>query len=323
MPSSAEPRFLAGPVTVTVPATSANLGPGFDSLGLALSLRDTLVAEVLDDTGAEVTSRVAGEPSHMLYIEVDGAGSDTVARDESHLVVRAMRAAWDRMGIAQPEGLRLSCTNVIPHARGLGSSSAAIVGGIVLARALVEGGACLLPDAAAFQLAAEIEGHPDNVAPALYGGFAISGRDAGPDGGQGFYAVGSPVAEGIGVIVFVPPVGVETKVARGLLPAEVPHADAAADAGRTALLVAALAGRPDQLLRATRDFLHQEYRRPAMPESLALVDVLRTGGVPAIVSGAGPTVLAFTTGEEDLASRCPAGWDVHVLRVESVGASVV
>lgn len=295
---------MQGPVTVTVPATSANLGPGFDSLGLALDLRDTLVGEVLTEG---------------LEVEVDGAGADGVPRDETHLVVCSMRAAFEALG-ERPAGLRLTCHNVIPHARGLGSSSAAIVGGIVLARALVADGAERLDDDAAFRLAAKLEGHPDNVAPALYGGFTISGQEDGE-----FYSVLSPVAAGIGAVVFVPPTGVETKVARGLLPETVPHADAAAAAGRTALLVAALAGRPDQLLRATRDYLHQDYRRPAMPESLALVDALRADGVPALVSGAGPTVLAFATGRdsEALLARTPQGWACRALAIDPAGARVV
>jgi homoserine kinase len=294
--------FVEGPVRVSVPATSANLGPGFDSLGLALSMRDELTAEV-----------TAGG----LEVEVTGAGADDVALDESHLVVRSMRAAFDLMG-TQPSGLRLSCTNAVPHARGLGSSSAAIVAGVVLARGLVAGGALLADDDALFRLAARIEGHPDNVAPAFYGGFTISGRD---EDGE-FYSVGSPVDPRVEVVVFVPPTPVSTEVARGLLPAEVPHADAAADAGRTALLVAALAGQPEHLLRATRDYLHQQYRRPAMPDSLDLVDRLRADGVPALISGAGPTVLAFTdaAGADALVGRCPAGWASHRLEVETAGA---
>ncbi len=298
------PTFVDGPVRVSVPATSANLGPGFDSLGLALSLRDELTAEVT----------AAG-----LEVEVAGAGADGVPRDESHLVVRSMRTAFDLMG-AQPPGLRLSCTNVVPHARGLGSSSAAIVAGVVLARALVAGGTLLADDQALFRLAARTEGHPDNVAPALFGGFTISGRD---DDGE-FYAVGSPVDPRVLAVVLVPPTPVSTEMARGLLPAEVPHADAAADAGRAALLVAALAGQPELLLRATRDYLHQDYRRPAMPESLAVVDELRADGVPALVSGAGPTVLAFTDagGADALLARCPSGWAAHRLAVDPDGARV-
>ena len=297
------PQFVDGPVRVTVPATSANLGPGFDSLGLALSLRDELEAEVLPEG---------------LVVEVEGAGADGVPRDESHLVVRAMRAAFALMG-EQPPGVRLSCRNVIPHARGLGSSSAAIVGGVVLARALVAGGQLLASDEALFDLAADLEGHPDNVAPAFYGGFVISGRDD-----DRWYAVRTGVDPRITAVAFVPPTGVETAVARGLLPATVAHADAAANSGRAALLVAALTGQPEHLLAGTRDWLHQEQREPAMPETLALVRALRDDGVPAVVSGAGPTVLAFGTADTSrLADRCPDGWTCHALAVESSGVRLL
>ena len=291
-------------VQVTVPATSANLGPGFDSLGLALSLRDELEAEVLPDG---------------LVVEVEGAGADDVPRDESHLVVRAMRAAFELTG-QQPPGLRLTCHNLIPHARGLGSSSAAIVAGVVLARALVAGGQLLASDEALLDLAADLEGHPDNVAPALLGGFTISGTDEHGD----VYAVGSPVDARIRAEVFVPPEGVSTDLARGLLPDVVRHADAAANSGRAALLVAALNGQPEHLLAATRDWLHQDQREPAMPETLALVRRLRAEGVPAVVSGAGPTVLAFGAADPaDLLARCPSGWTPHQLSIDVEGAVVL
>lgn len=303
--------FVEGSVTVTVPATSANLGPGFDSLGLALAFRDQLTAEI---TGPGLSVAVKGE----------GAGG--VPLDESHLVVRCMRTAFDVLG-GQPAGLRLSCVNRIPHARGLGSSSAAIVAGLVLARALVAGGELVLDDESVFRLAAEIEGHPDNVAPAFFGGFTIAGHDTLPDGREEFYAVQASIDPRVSAVVFVPPTAVQTAVARGLLPDAVPHAQAAADAGRAALLVAALGGQPEHLLRATRDYLHQEYRRPAMPDSLALVDELRADGVAAVVSGAGPTVLAFSDGNgtpatAKLAARCPKGWDVRTLAVDLMGARV-
>jgi homoserine kinase len=296
--------FVDGPVRVTVPATSANLGPGFDSLGLALGLRDALVGEV---TGSG------------LEVEVQGLGADDVPRDESNLVVRAMRSAFDAMD-ASPPGLRLSCDNAIPHGRGLGSSAAALVGGAALARALIEDGESLLDDDSLFRLAAGIEGHPDNVAPALLGGFVISGRE-----GANFFALPSTVDSRISVVVFVPPDPVSTELARGLLPDEVPHAAAAADAGRTALLVAALAQRPEHLFLATRDFLHQDFRRAAMPDSLALVDRLRADGVAATVSGAGPTVLAFTSvrhSAPDLLERCPESWDGRHLEVDRDGVRV-
>lgn len=295
--------YVDGPVRVTVPATSANLGPGFDALGLALSLRDELEAEV---TGSGVE------------VEVTGEGAADVPRDASHLVVRSMHAAFDAMD-ARPPGLRLTCRNVIPHSRGLGSSSAAIVAGVALARALVAGGRLLLDDAALLRIAADIEGHPDNVAPALLGGFVICGREAGE-----WYAVPSAVDPRVRAEVFVPSTPVFTEVARGLLPAAVPHADAAANSGRAALLVAALAGRPEHLLAATRDYLHQEQRQPAMPESLALVHRLRAAGIPAVISGAGPTVLALVgAGQRALADRTPDGWTHHVLDVEARGVVVV
>jgi homoserine kinase len=289
-----------GAVGVTVPATSANLGPGFDSLGLALDLHDELEAEL------------AGSG---LVVEVTGEGAAEVARDESHLVVRAMRTAFDALG-GQPTGLRLACRNAIPHARGLGSSSAAIVGGLVLARGLVEGGVEALDDAALLELAVDMEGHPDNVAPALHGGFVISGRD---DRGE-CYAVRAPVDARVSAALFVPPERLSTEVARGLLPGTVPHADAAADAGRAALLVAALGSHPEQLWRATRDYLHQDYRRPAMPASLELVDRLRAEGLAAVVSGAGPTVLCLVADGADLAAYCPDRWAHHRLAVDTRGA---
>jgi homoserine kinase len=300
--------FVEGPVRLSVPATSANLGPGFDSLGLALDLRDRLEAEVVGEG---------------LVVEVEGEGAGSVPLDDDHLVVRSMRAAFDAMG-AQPPGLRLGCTNAIPHARGLGSSSAAIVGGVSLARALVAGGSLLMDDAALFGLAARIEGHPDNVAPAFHGGFVISGRD---EDGE-FYAVPSGVDPRISAVVMVPPDPVSTELARGLLPAQVPHADAAANAGRTALLVAALGTRPDQLWRATRDYLHQRQRRSAMPASYDLVEALRADGVPAVISGAGPTVLAFANGPSapgtaDLMARCPEGWTALHLALDPHGVVFV
>jgi homoserine kinase len=297
------PNFVTGPVEVSVPATSANLGPGYDSLGLALDLRDVVTAEVVDSG---------------LEIVVSGVGADEVPRDERHLVHRAMTSAFEAMG-CPPPGVRLHCRNQIPHGRGLGSSSAAIVAGVCAARGLVAGGSLLMDDEAVFTLAAEIEGHPDNVAPALLGGFTIARAEDG-----GFHAATVAVDPRVQVVVFVPPDPVETKVARGLLPSVVPHADAAANAGRAALLVAALTRQPELLLPATEDFLHQRYRRPAMPDSLALVEELRADGVAAVVSGAGPTVLAFTdaASQPALARRVPRGWSVMTPPLDPRGAVV-
>lgn len=318
--------FVQGPVSVSVPATSANLGPGYDTLGLALALRDVLTGEVL--------APADGTPARV-EVEVVGEGAGDVPLDETHLVVRAMRCAFEQMGLAQPS-LRLRCENVLPHSRGLGSSSAAIVGGLALARALVADGAQRIDDTDLFTLAARLEGHPDNVAPAVFGGFTVSGSEGGT-----FFAVPSPVAAGVSAVVFVPDEPVSTEVARSLLPATVPHADAAANSARVALLVIALAQRPELLPAATRDYLHQDYRASAMPDSAELVRALRADGVAAVISGAGPTVLAFVgdadpddhvehpedarralTSAEALLMRCPEGWRAHHLAVDPRGVVV-
>lgn len=283
------------PVTVRVPATSANLGPGFDTLGLALDLYDEITVEAT---------------SSGLHIDVTGAGQGEVPLDETHLVVRSMQAAFDLLG-EKPAGLRLTCRNVVPHGRGLGSSAAAIVGGLVAARALVEG-EDRLDDATLFQLATDLEGHPDNVAPALFGGLTISWVD-------GAAAAVERLDCQVPVTVFVPPTPVSTAEARGLLPEAVPHADAVFNAGRSALLVAALLHAPHRLISATEDRLHQTYRSTAMPESYRLVRSLRVEGVPAVISGAGPTVLAFARGIDD---ALPDGWALHHLDVDAGGATV-
>ncbi|MER7335141.1 MULTISPECIES: homoserine kinase [unclassified Micromonospora] len=264
--------FASGPVRVRVPATSANLGPGFDALGLALALHDDVAAEV---TAGGVT------------VAVTGQGAGELPTDDRHLVVRAMRAAFDALG-GQPPGLAVECVNRIPQARGLGSSSAAIVAGVLLARALVTDGETRLDDAAALRLAAGIEGHPDNVAPCLLGGFTLAWTES-----SGARAVSLPVVAGVRPTVFVPQERGLTAAARAALPASVPHGDAALNAGRAALLVHAMTAEPALLLPATVDRLHQDYRAEGMPGSAALVRALREAGVAAVISGAGPTVLAL------------------------------
>jgi homoserine kinase len=321
-------EFVDGPARVRVPASSANLGPGYDSLGVALGLHDVVLGEVV---GAE------------LVITAEGEGAAGLPRDETHLVHQAMVRAFDVLG-GRPPGLRLHCVNSIPHGRGLGSSSAAIVGGLALARALVVDGDRLLDDEVLFGLAAELEGHPDNVAPAVFGAFTIAYSDRG-----GYAAVRLEVTAPVAFVLFVPTTPVNTKVARGLLPPTVSHADASFNAGRTAMLVAALThgsgGRADQpphdqpphdqpphdllpadlLLRATEDRLHQGYRAAAMPASAALIDELRGEGVAAVLSGAGPSVLAIVEHARvpDVATRAPAGWSASELELDRDGVRVV
>ena len=266
---------------VRVPATSANLGPGFDSFGLALALYEDVVVRVAESG---------------LTVDVAGEGADDVRRDKKNLVVRAVRATFDLLG-GQPRGLDVVCANRIPHGRGLGSSAAAIVAGILAARELVVGGPDRLPDDAMLRLAAQIEGHPDNVAACLLGGFTMAWTQA-DELGPVSRAVRLEPHPNLAPIAFVPETTASTAKVRKLLPETVPHADAAANAARAALLVEALTRRPDLLLVATADALHQPYRAPAMPRSAALVARLRTDGVPAVISGAGPTVLALTSSEQ-------------------------
>ncbi|MCT2279961.1 homoserine kinase [Micromonospora chalcea] len=292
--------FLSGPVRVRVPATSANLGPGFDALGLALGRHDDVTAEV---TGGGVQVTVTGE----------GAGE--LPADERHLIVTAMRATFDVLG-AQPAGLALECENRIPQARGLGSSSAAIVAGVLAARALVAGGEQRMDDDAALRLAAELEGHPDNVAPCLLGGFTIAWTEPG-----GARAVSLPVAPAVRPTVFVPAERGLTSVARAALPATVPHADAALNAGRAALLVHALTTDPALLLPATVDRLHQEQRAPGMPATAALVGALRAADVAAVVSGAGPTVLALS--QVPVGFEAGTDWRRWELPIDVSGARVI
>lgn len=300
-------------VRVRVPATSANLGPGFDSLGLALALYDDVEVEL---TGGG------------LAIEVTGEGEEVAGRGERHLIVKVLRRTFEALDdlaagsgqptLGRPPGLRLRCVNRIPHSRGLGSSSAAIVAAITAARALHPSGE-LLDDTAALALATEIEGHPDNVAPCLAGGLTIAW--ARPDGPRLVrLEVDTQVA------VLVPEQRLATERARGLLPEAVPHKDAAANSGRAALLIAALTqGLGAQvLLDATQDRLHQDYRAPAMPESAALMARLRGRGMPAVISGAGPAVLAFTMGAplDSIESELGNGWHIHPLNVDPRGACV-
>lgn len=296
------PTFKAAPIRVRVPATSANLGPGFDALGLALELYDDVVVRVTDEPG--------------LTVDVAGMGAASVPRNARHLVVKSMRATFKLLGGA-PAGLEVVCANRIPHSRGLGSSAAAIVAGVVAARALVVGGTERMDDAAALAYAAELEGHPDNVAACLLGGLTIAWSDA-----SGARAIRSPIADAVAPVVFVPGSSSSTKAARKLLPDSVPHADAVANAARAALLVEALRSHPEDLLDATEDRLHQPYRAPAMPRTAALVTELRDAGIPAVVSGAGPTVLALTTTgtREQAVTYARRGWTALPLDIDHKGA---
>jgi homoserine kinase len=291
--------YASDTARVRTPATSANLGPGFDTLGLALTLYDDLTARITDDG---------------YTVSVTGHGAGGLPTDAEHLVVKAMLATFDALG-GRPAGFAVECVNRIPQARGLGSSSAAIVGGVQLARALVKDGMTILDDDAALAVAARLEGHPDNVAPCLFGGFTIAWTEA-----AGARAVRLSAADGVRPTVFVPQERGLTSTARAALPPSVPHADAAFNIGRAALLVHALTGDTGSLFAATEDRLHQGYRAEAMPGTSSLVAALRSVGVAAVVSGAGPSVLALTAVPADF--RPGKAWHAETLGVDSAGALV-
>jgi homoserine kinase len=300
--------FRSVGVEVVVPATSANLGPGFDSLGLALSLHDHLVAMVTEDPGVSVI--------------VEGEGAGALPSDERHLVARAMQAAWEEMGVSAP-GVLLRCRNAIPQGRGLGSSAAAIVAGILLARGLVEEGEGLLPDDEVLGLATRMEGHPDNVAAALLGGFTTAWVDSVDDSHAS--AVTRATHTSVVPVILIPQQSMPTAEARNLLGDTVARSDAVFNLGRTALLTHALVSDPALLFPATEDRLHQEARAHAYPQSHALVMSLREGGIPAVVSGAGPTVLAFTVDDRERAAATaavPEGWRLITVPVDANGARV-
>lgn len=297
--------FRAAPVRVRVPATAANLGPGFDALGLALTLYDDVVVRVTDEPG--------------ITVDVAGMGAANVPRNARNLVVRAMRTTFDRLG-GKPRGLEVVCANRIPQGRGLGSSAAAIVAGIVAARSLVVGGHERLDDDATLALATELEGHPDNVAACLRGGLTLSWSDV-----DGVHATNLDVTNTLAPVALVPGSTSSTKATRKLLPETVSHVDAVHSAGRAALLVEAMRRRPEFLLAATDDRLHQPYRGPAMPRTAALVEDMRMSGIPAVVSGAGPTVLALTTKKTRDAAMGFArrGWSAVPLDVDREGAALL
>lgn len=266
--------------TVRAPASTANLGPGFDTLGLALARHDVVEFETAEFEAAE----------SGVDIAVFDAGAGDMRRVPTgprHLVVRALHAACARLGTTPP-GLRMRCHNAIPHSRGLGSSAAAIVTGIAAAYTLADRAL----DAEALQLAAEFEGHADNVAACLYGGFVVAWS-----AGDRFHAEPMTPHEAIRPVVAVPSTQSSTHETRGLLPERIPLPDAVFAGSRTALAVHAVTRRPDLLLDATEDRLHQDYRRPAYPDTMRLVDDLRGRGIAAAVSGAGPTVLALPYGQ--------------------------
>lgn len=309
MTTTAPVGFAGRSVTVKVPATTANLGPGFDTLGLALSLYDELEVSVRPEPGATV--------------QVVGVGAGEVPTDETNLVARAIAHTFAAFGQRMP-GLNLVAHNSIPHGRGLGSSGAAIASGIMAAKGLLAGIVEMTPSVL-LALATELEGHPDNVAPALFGGLTIAWTtDAGPQYKKLI------VHRGVSPLIAVPEGTMSTELARSLRPISVPHADAIFNVSRSALLIAALIQSPELLLAATEDRLHQSYRASAMPDTDSLITELRSEGLAAVVSGAGPSILVLCSGPAErliaaeLVGRHKGSpWQSLLLAVDFKGATVI
>lgn len=304
--------FKATMVQVSVPASSANIGPGFDSFGLALEIRDRYAAQVLDEPNFDV--------------DVSGEGASEIKKDAKNLVIKSMLRGFEHMG-AKPRGIALRALNSIPHGRGLGSSASAIVGGLVLARSLVLTGEQYMSDEDLITLATEIEGHPDNVAAAYYGGATIAWieKAIGSDGEVKNFgrAVSLKVDDRIKALLLIPENQLATAKARKLLPESISHQDAVLNSSRSALLVHALAERPDLLFTATEDLLHQSYRQSAMPKTIALVEKLRGAGLAAVVSGAGPSVMVLYTNNNEEIDQIPSlatGFNSMKLEIAKTGA---
>jgi len=268
--------------SAVVSASSANLGPGFDSIGLALSLYDEIVLETTDSG---------------LVVQVEGEGADQVPLGPEHLVVRAVELGLQAAGVRAP-GLVVRCRNAIPHSRGLGSSAAAVVGGLAAVNGLVsQTESAPLGEGRLIQLSAEFEGHPDNAAAAVLGGAVVSWTECTGDRPD-YLAVPLRLHPDIRLFCAIPEERSLTAETRVLLPARVSHEDARFNVSRAALLVVALTERPDLLMAATEDVLHQRQRAPAMPASAEYMRLLRRHNVAVTLSGAGPSLIALTTERE-------------------------
>ena len=268
--------------SAVVAASSANLGPGFDSLGLALSLYDEIIVETIESG---------------LLVEVEGEDAGQVPLGPDNLVVRAVQRGLGAIGVSAP-GLVVRCRNAIPHSRGLGSSSAAVVGGLAAVNGLVaQADSRPLSEVELIQLSSEFEGHPDNAAAAVLGGAVVSWTDTSCDP-PAYSATPLRVHPDIHLFPAIPEERSSTAETRVLLPAQVSHQVARFNVSRVALLVVALTERPDLLMAATEDLLHQPQRAPAMPASAEYLRLLRRYGIAAVLSGAGPAIIALTTEPE-------------------------
>jgi homoserine kinase len=299
---------------IKVPATSANLGPGFDCAGIAVGLYDEL----------EIRTTGAG-----FSAEIEGEGHNYLPTDARHLIITHIRERLSQLGWHLP-GLKLKAINRIPHSRGLGSSAAAHIAAALAVKALLPPD-CDITSDHLLQWASEAEGHPDNVAPAVYGGLTFSWHEP-AETGKTYRSLKLIPHSQITPVVAIPAKPLSTAAARTLLPSTVPYREAVANASRAALLAPAMTTNPEMLLAATEDWLHQQYRAPSMPETLEHVDALRAEGHAAVVSGAGPTLCVFAadTHESDVvvtklrqrAAKSSQHWDIRILPIATEGATI-
>lgn len=294
---------IAKKVAVTVPGSSANLGPGFDTLGMALSIYDTVEVEVI---------------SQGLEVEVFGEGQGELPLDGSHLVVKAIRSGLKACDATAP-GLRVVCNNTIPQARGLGSSAAAAVAGVAAANGL-----CGFPlsEEQVVQLSSAFEGHPDNAAASVLGNAVVSWTEVPVDGRTEpqYKAVNIAVDDRIKATALVPNFHASTEAVRRVLPSDVTHVDARFNVSRAAVMTVALQAHPELLWEGTRDRLHQPYRADVLPVTAEWVNRLRNRGYAAYLSGAGPTCMVLSTEpieEQILEDARAAG--LRVLNLEVAG----
>lgn len=294
---------MSAQVMLTVPATTANLGPGFDSIGLALDIRDRITASVVESG---------------VTVSISGNGADSLPNDETHLIAKVALDAAQQWG--QPlSGLAIECQNNIPQGRGFGSSAAAIIAGLVIARELT---GTDVSDAQILQQANVIEGHPDNISACLFGGLTVNSWTSLDD----VQSVSLPVHKDVVVVMGIPQAELNTHKARGLLPDTVPYEDAIFNASRSALLIAAMTSHPEQLMSATADRLHQNYRKSAYSESFDIVSALRTAGIGGAISGAGPSVIALTTSAQAQAATdiiSGGGFQARQVAISSIGVQVL
>ncbi len=308
-------------VSVKVPASSANIGPGFDCLGMALPLYNTITIEetVLPGTGIEI-NLISEEEA------IDDMVFDNIPRDENNIIYKAVEMLYNSIG-QEPSELRINIQSQIPITRGLGSSSSIVVGGLLAANKLLGSPA---DEAALLAIATEVEGHPDNVAPAILGGVVLATQE--DDGTITYSKLQWP--EEWDITVCIPDFELSTEIARSVLPKEVPMQDAIYNAKHLALLIQALNTKDAKLMKsALKDRLHQQYREKLVPGMREIMEAFKheDGVLGTVLSGAGPSMLVIShkydldkikSTVKDVWGKQNINVDVRTMKVEEQGAVV-